>query len=625
MKPLNLDNRPCSPISSNCVIWQGPDIPCIKLCTGDTVSDIVYKLGTELCTIMDQLNVSNYDLSCFDLAACPPSDFKALIQLLIDRICSANGVTTTTSKAVQSTCPDCVVSVAPCFVQGTNPPITTMQLVDYVQMIANRVCSIVSEIANINNQINVLDIRVTALEEAPVPVTPTPIIPITCTIGSLSPGSYAIDTILNQLINNAANGYCALINVLGTPAQIGTSLVPACLFGTDVTTNPNWTATPNTLAQSLTNAWIVLCDLYDLVTSFGLTVADTNTVNLDYTAGVLTANVQDTGWQPLDGFNFYQGSIASSKPQCRRIGNVIHFRGVVFIPLNNNAGTGAETIYDANTYRTIFRATPYVGPGGVIYDSDNRILFNSNGGGAASVIPSSVLPAGQNLDGSYTHSVTLAGRDLQLFANPIGGPQGTAALSAYCTIKLLQNKTLRFTPLDALEKNGQDTISITGVALPRLITSSFIGASYVIDWTSFTIGGRNGSMSTAAVPLYTGSLVIGHQYTINNYNAGDDFTNVGAAANSTGVTFIATGTTPTTWTNNSALTIINSYWAPEVLFNVSSTTGSKWPLITDTTTTGINAGTADNLGGFKFPLDGLIAYISPCDDTIPTPEPCIPS
>ena len=62
MKPLNLDNSPCSPTSSNCVIWQGPDLACIKLCKGDTVSDVIAKLATELCTIMDMLNVTNYDL-----------------------------------------------------------------------------------------------------------------------------------------------------------------------------------------------------------------------------------------------------------------------------------------------------------------------------------------------------------------------------------------------------------------------------------------------------------------------------------------------------------------------------------------------------------------------------------
>ena len=83
MKPLNLDNKPCSPISSNCVIWQGPDIPCIKLCAGDTVSDVVAKLAAELCTVLDILNVTNYDLSCFNLTACAPNDFTALIQFLI--------------------------------------------------------------------------------------------------------------------------------------------------------------------------------------------------------------------------------------------------------------------------------------------------------------------------------------------------------------------------------------------------------------------------------------------------------------------------------------------------------------------------------------------------------------
>ena len=48
MKPLNLDNSPCSPISSNCVIWQGPDISCINICKGDTVSDVVAALTSSV-------------------------------------------------------------------------------------------------------------------------------------------------------------------------------------------------------------------------------------------------------------------------------------------------------------------------------------------------------------------------------------------------------------------------------------------------------------------------------------------------------------------------------------------------------------------------------------------------
>ena len=151
-------------------------------------------MATELCTILEQLNVSNYDLSCFASSACPPADFQALIQFLINQICEAQGVSVTTSTA--SGCPDCVVTVAPCFIQGTT---TTMQLVDYVTMIGNRICSLISEIANIQSQINSLDIRVSVLENTPPPSFTLPSISVSCL---LTPGSYTIDVVLDALMNN---------------------------------------------------------------------------------------------------------------------------------------------------------------------------------------------------------------------------------------------------------------------------------------------------------------------------------------------------------------------------------------------------------------------------------------
>jgi hypothetical protein len=61
-----------------------------------------------------------------------------------------------------------------------------------------------------------------------------------------------------------------------------------------------------------------------------------------------------------------------------------------------------------------------------------------------------------------------------------------------------------------------------------------------------------GAISTNAT---SGVLFIGALYTITTYNAGDDFTNVGAASNASGVSFVATGTTPTTWTNGSVINV----------------------------------------------------------------------
>lgn len=62
----------------------------------------------------------------------------------------------------------------------------------------------------------------------------------------------------------------------------------------------------------------------------------------------------------------------------------------------------------------------------------------------------------------------------------------------------------------------------------------------------------------ATAAITAGPLEVGQLYVISTYAAGDDFTNVGAASNATGVEFIATGTTPTTWSNGSELTALGA-------------------------------------------------------------------
>ena len=51
----------------------------------------------------------------------------------------------------------------------------------------------------------------------------------------------------------------------------------------------------------------------------------------------------------------------------------------------------------------------------------------------------------------------------------------------------------------------------------------------------------------------SGALTTAKRYQIETYAAGDDFANLGAAENATGVVFTSSGTTPTDWTNGSTL------------------------------------------------------------------------
>jgi hypothetical protein len=44
--------------------------------------------------------------------------------------------------------------------------------------------------------------------------------------------------------------------------------------------------------------------------------------------------------------------------------------------------------------------------------------------------------------------------------------------------------------------------------------------------------------------------------------------------------------------------------------------------VADTWAFSQNAGHADQLGGFIIRIDGLKAFIDPCDPIIPTPSPC---
>jgi hypothetical protein len=550
MKPLNLDNSPCSPISSNCVIWQGPDLACIKLCKGDTVSDVVAKLATELCTILDQLNVSNYDLSCFNSPSCPPADFQALIQFLINHICALEGVSPDATPKSVAGCPDCVVSVASCFIQGNQ---TTMQLVDYVNMIAERLCKILTDISNLQVQITNLDDRVTILENAPAPTFTLPSILVDCTLQDNSPfignggGATPIDTVLSALINNDIYGYCALTTATGLPANIITAVESQCitsstdslLYGTPMGTaySGTWVNTPETVADTITNLWITLCDVFTYLSGNLLSVADTNTINLTYASNVLTASVQDTGWVKLAGLTYYTD--LSLKPECRRIGNVLHFRGLITVPLADPINpTSVIDLSSSTAYYGIAGSETFAGTGGCTINSNGGITFNNS----TSIIPTSVLPTGVSLDGVYSTGLVIGTRPIN-----IDSTNGTILTSVF-SVTLNANKTLTFSLLkDAEIILGRSQVA--GNSPLRFITSNVRFREYL--------------------PNYLGT--------------GSDIHNAPGNAN---------------------------------FPLLSDTFNLTWPFSCD-------AGNEEQIGGFTIRLDGLIAYLNPCETLIPTPTPCV--
>ena len=161
----------CNPVSSNCVIWQGPDLDCIGLCHGDTISDVIAKLAQELCDLIDLVSLAPTSTTPFDFTCLlqagqlPPENIHELIQLIIDRLCDQIAETTTIEGDINviekqgtsgAACPDnCIMTIATCF-QYTNPfgdLVTTMTLPEYATAIGNEICDILADIVTINAQI----------------------------------------------------------------------------------------------------------------------------------------------------------------------------------------------------------------------------------------------------------------------------------------------------------------------------------------------------------------------------------------------------------------------------------------------------------------------------------------
>ena len=372
MKPLNLNTTGCDPVSSNCVIWQGPDIPCIKLCKGDTVSDVVFKLATELCSVLETLDVTTYDLpqNCFVNPACNPADFHALIQQIIYKICcmQTNDSTTcdlagidptsttggtgggSTTRVSGSTtgggCPDCEVPIATCF-QYKNEfgdTVTTMQLVDYERAIGNKICELVNQILVLNTAVTDLDVRVTALENAPVPIPLLPKVTPTCVI------TPAVPLDMNIVLTALEQQFCQLVTITDNPSNLSKAISKECIDlsnsyrlsapNSTMSTIPGWIYSSATLANSVNNMWLSICDIRTAVRTIQLNCCpsgcDGITLNLNASITISTLKIWMTGTLPT---GFQECDVAGNSFKISdSLGNEITLK--IQVPLYLNDPTG---------------------------------------------------------------------------------------------------------------------------------------------------------------------------------------------------------------------------------------------------------------------------------------------
>lgn len=159
-KPTNTRSAGCAVTTSNCVVWQGPDLCCIDLCHGDSISEVINEIAKKICKIFEMLDVQSYDLSELLTTECGPANFVELVQFLIDQVAAIknnpNGVTSTASG-----CPDCDIAVAACFQERYGQ---VMSLTDYVTALGTKICEQDVVIQTQNNAIAQLTQRIANMQ-----------------------------------------------------------------------------------------------------------------------------------------------------------------------------------------------------------------------------------------------------------------------------------------------------------------------------------------------------------------------------------------------------------------------------------------------------------------------------
>lgn len=286
MIPTNSNSTStCDPMSSNCVVWQGEDLACVSVCQGDSISDVVSALCTQI-TLLQAAQSSGAPFNITDinqstLVGTPATNLTELIQLMVDNIVinqnSSGGGGHTSSFGCSEVfkCsayyPECFYSILP----------AGGSLGDWITAVSNTLCNERSSSTTNAAITTQLQQRVGNLEQAPTG-EPTPRVYSSgvVTKNILTPIDkvvQALDSQFIQLRSTTGTASNIALGVNSQPANINTAL-----------STPGYSkslkASPVTGGDALLNIWVLLEDARSAITEIQNSCC--NTVQLSRMGGI---------------------------------------------------------------------------------------------------------------------------------------------------------------------------------------------------------------------------------------------------------------------------------------------------------------------------------------------------
>jgi hypothetical protein len=264
--------------TSTCVMWDGPNISfeClgVQICEGESINPIVYRSFVNLCNILDQLNLDDLNLTCLGNLINTTRSLNEIFNLLIERLCieadKVNQLEDVISKVYTANLPYCLQDF------NDQLTITKLQLPEYYQKVAVQICLYLTDIATLQNQYELSpghyfydQLQLLEIEIGILCGTATSLVTPTCTNNAIenpSAGPVTVDKALTWL----ELAFCSLRNYTGTQSDLLSAIARDCpnlgskkrLSNTgNMDSIVGWVDSPSTLADSLNNLWLTICDM----------------------------------------------------------------------------------------------------------------------------------------------------------------------------------------------------------------------------------------------------------------------------------------------------------------------------------------------------------------------------
>ena len=262
--PISRNNKKTGIITSGMVLWDGPDIPCLDLCKGDTINQVYYKIAQKVCALVDDykdlatldysciLNLCNVT-NCADLADPDKVSIKNIFQLLLDNDCALKTLIDEVQTKINNISNggltlDLELKCVEDYLFNICSDPENYSLNDLLQALINLACDVNEQISTLGSQTNTLNESVTEMSNKLTAVEYTePTLTDECSVDPINSGSALI---ANEFAVQLANKICFLNEIIGSESDLADVLAEADT--TNINTN---------LAQNETNQWLYMMEL----------------------------------------------------------------------------------------------------------------------------------------------------------------------------------------------------------------------------------------------------------------------------------------------------------------------------------------------------------------------------